>query len=106
MVDSSFCAESEPFALRVLGDSMSPEFEDGCVVIIDPSIKAKDGCYVLASKAGETIFRQVFISDGSFVLKAMQAGYADIKISGHADIHGVITQKSTKRRKDNKKYTY
>jgi len=91
--------------LRVLGDSMSPEFEDGCVVIIDPSMQAKDGCYVLANKASETIFRQVFIRDDRFVLKAIKAGYADINISGHAEIHGVIIQKSAKRRKDTKKYT-
>jgi len=26
----------EPFALRVIGDEMSPEFLDGCIIIIDP----------------------------------------------------------------------
>ena len=35
-MDGSGCASSEPFALRVLGDSMEPEFKDGCVIIIDP----------------------------------------------------------------------
>jgi SOS-response transcriptional repressor LexA len=26
----------EPFALRVIGDSMAPEFQDGCIIVIDP----------------------------------------------------------------------
>lgn len=36
--DASFgpCSEREPFALRVEGESMAPEFEDGCVIIVDP----------------------------------------------------------------------
>ena len=105
-MESSRCAESEPFALRVLGDSMSPEFGDGCVVIIDPSMTAKSGYYVLANEADEYIFRQVFISDTEFVLKAINSGYEDIHISGHAEIHGVIIQQSGKRRKDSKKYDY
>jgi len=29
LMDSSGCASSEPFALRVMGDSMEPEFKDG-----------------------------------------------------------------------------
>ena len=32
----SGCASAEPFALQVLGNSMSPEFSEGCVVIVDP----------------------------------------------------------------------
>jgi len=33
----------EPFALRVSGDVMAPEFNDGCIIIIDPSGVVKDG---------------------------------------------------------------
>ena len=38
----------EPFALRVVGNSMSPEFKDGCIIIIDPEGLMNDGAYVLA----------------------------------------------------------
>jgi len=37
------CAASEPFALRVLGDSMLPEFADGSIIIIDPAGAIRDG---------------------------------------------------------------
>ena len=36
MVEGS-CSSLEPYALRVLGDSMEPEFADGCVIIVDPA---------------------------------------------------------------------
>ena len=29
----SSCSSSEPFALQVIGDSMEPEFPDGCIVL-------------------------------------------------------------------------
>jgi len=32
MQDGSSCG-GEPFALRVIGDSMAPEFEDGCIIV-------------------------------------------------------------------------
>ena len=37
------CSALEPYALRVLGDSMEPEFADGCVIIIDPGYEPSRG---------------------------------------------------------------
>ena len=59
MMDMGGCSGSEPFALRVLGDSMTPEFEDGAIIIIDPAGVVESGCYVLALHDGEYIFRQL-----------------------------------------------
>ena len=53
----SNCASSEPFALQVLGDSMAPEFPDGCVVVSEPGGAVHDGCYVIADYKGEIILR-------------------------------------------------
>ena len=35
-MEATGCSAAEPFALRVLGDMMEPEFEHGCVIVIDP----------------------------------------------------------------------
>jgi phage repressor protein C with HTH and peptisase S24 domain len=51
MESSGGCAASEPFALRVLGDSMLPEFAEGVIIIIDPAGTIRDGCYVMADAA-------------------------------------------------------
>ena len=68
------CASDEPFALRVLGDSMEPEFKDGCIIIIDPSANVEHGKYVMAEVDGEYIFRQ-FIQEGeNYFLKPINKG--------------------------------
>ena len=51
------CVEAEPFALRVTDDSMEPEFAAGCVIVVDPTGRVRDGAFVVAECAGELVFR-------------------------------------------------
>lgn len=104
MDTGSGCAESQPFALRVLGDSMLPEFPEGAVIIIDPAGAVYDGCYVMAEVDNEYIFRQLRIVDEKFYLQPLNDLYDTVEISGIEMIHGVITQQAGKRRKDHKHY--
>ena len=102
----SSCGASEPFALRVIGDDMSPEFQDGHIIVIDPGGRVKDGCYVVATTAkDEYIFRQLFTENGRFVLKATQPGHEEIILNGGLDdIVGVVSQRSGRRRREHKRY--
>ena len=95
----------EPFALRVIGDTMAPEFMDGCIIIIDPSGVVKDGSYVLARQQEEYIFRQLVFGDGVYYLRALEAGHAGIEIPDLAPVEGVIIQQGARRRADRKHYT-
>ena len=98
------CSESEPFALQVLGDSMEPEFYDGCIVIIDPAGLVEHGSYVFATYNDEYIFRQLHIINEEHVLRALNPNYPELKISGLSDVHGVIVQRAGKRRSEHKHY--
>jgi DNA polymerase V len=51
----SLCAELEPYALQVLGESMAPEFPGGSVVVVAPARTASDGAYVVAEVAGAVL---------------------------------------------------
>jgi DNA polymerase V len=105
MSDLSNCSASEPFALRVIGDDMAPEFIDGNIIIIDPGGKLASGCYVVARHQGEMIFRQLFIEQGVYSLRALDASQAEISLpKGVEDIVGVISQRSGKRRSEHKRY--
>ena len=104
MLDQSGCAASEPFALRVLGDSMEPEFKDGCIIIIDPAGHAEPGAYVIAQIDGEYIFRQFIEEDGKFYLKALNEGYPRQEVEGVSVIRGVIVQRAGVRRSQHKHY--
>lgn len=106
MMDMGGCASSEPFALRVLGDSMVPEFEDGCIIIIDPAGSVENGSYVLAVHNEEYIFRQLIIADDGYYLKPLNNGYETLEISGIDAIKGVIVQKAGTRRRHRKHYVH
>ncbi len=114
------CSAHEPFALRVLGDSMEPEFPDGTIILIDPSGVVENGCYVLAEISEADIekiqpdsllpdagyiFRQLAVIDGRYHLKPLNAGYATIEISNQGAVKGVIVQKTGIRRHDIKHYS-
>jgi DNA polymerase V len=95
---------AEPFALRVIGDSMAPEFKDGCIIVIDPEGVITDGCYVLARHSDGYIFRQLFHADGKYLLRAMQDGYETIEMPDLTAVAGVIVQRAGRRRADRKHY--
>ena len=104
MESAGGCAASEPFALRVLGDSMLPEFAEGAIIIIDPAGGVCDGCYVMAEVNNEYIFRQLRIVEDKYYLQPLNDLYDTIEISGQEVIKGVITQQAGRRRKDHKHY--
>lgn len=99
------CTEAEPFALMVKGDSMEPEFMDGHVIMVDPSMPAINGSYVVAEHDGGYIFRQFRIHEGKKYLQPLHDGYPTLELESAQAIVGVITQRSGRRRKETKHYT-
>ena len=54
--DLGNCSASEPFALRVIGDDMLPEFKDGHIIIIDPGGRVTFGLLCYREVAGGNDF--------------------------------------------------
>ena len=105
LADHGGCANSEPFALRVIGDSMEPEFKDGSIIIIDSAAEVESGSYVLAIVNEEYIFRQFIIEDDRYFLRALNQGYEEIPLANRNAVRGVIVQRAGTRRRDHKHYT-
>ena len=104
VLDDGGCAAHEPYALRVLGDSMEPEFADGCIVIVDPAGDAQPGSYVVARVDGEPIFRQYRVDGERHWLQPINPGYPALELGDPSDIIGVITQRAGTRRSDRRHY--
>ena len=99
------CIEAELFALRVVDNSMEPEFADGCIVVIDPTGVAKDGTYVLAEVNSAYVFRQLRRTDGCYKLVALNDDYPSIALTaGLASVRGVVVQRAGTRRRYHKRY--
>lgn len=101
---SGGCSELEPFALRVMGDSMAPEFWDGCVIIIDPGAQAQNGSYVVVEYNGEHIFRQLHIEADRRYLRPLNETYSALELVGPYTVRGVVVQRAGRRRSQHKHY--
>ncbi len=89
------CTAKEPFALQVLGTSMEPEFEDGCIIIVDPAYPANSGAYVVIDYAGETTFRQLVVNDdGRKYLRPLNDLYPTQELTQPYAVRGVVVQQS------------
>ena len=98
------CADAEPYALRVIGDSMEPEFLDGHILIVDPAMPPQHGTYVIIDYQGETTFRQFIVENGRKYLKALNSAYPAVELVENYSVRGVVVQRASRRRKDHKHY--
>ncbi len=113
MEELGACAELEPFALQVLGDSMEPEFPDQCIVIVEPAARVADGTYVMALVEGVRWFRQYRRDAAGERLVALNDLYPEIPLAGlDWKVEGLIVQRNLPRdrergiRRNVKKYKY
>jgi phage repressor protein C with HTH and peptisase S24 domain len=103
MADNS-CSALEPYALRVVGDSMEPEFADGCVIIIDPGHAPRDGSYVVVEFAGDVFFRQLVFDGERRFLKPLNPKYGGFELVPPYTIRGGVVQRAGRRRSQRKHY--
>jgi len=105
VMEDTACSGSEAFALRVLGTSMEPEFNEGEVIVIEPEGALREGSYVLARHEGEWIFRQLCKAGAGWTLHALNPAFPDLALPDLSAVRGVIIQKALPgRRKASKKY--
>lgn len=97
---------TEPYALRVIGDSMSPEFEDGHIIIIDPGYPLINGAYAVIEQNNEYFFAQYKRKGNRQWLHHLNTNFPDVELEAGYTLKGVIIQRSTRRRKDTKHYDY
>ena len=104
-IEPSDCSGAESFALRVVGFSMAPEFNDGEIIIIEPEGLARDGSFVLALHDGEWIFRQLKGDGLRWWLHALDPAWPDLTLPDLSAVRGVVIQKALPgRRRASKRY--
>jgi DNA polymerase V len=101
----SACSELEPYALRVLGDSMEPEFPDGCIIIVDPGHVAQHGSYVIVEYAGDIFFRRLVLDGERRFLEPLNPKYGGFELLPPYAIRGGVVQRAGRRRAERKHYS-
>jgi len=70
------------FALRVKGDSMAPEFNEGDIVVVSPHSRAANGDYVVVKNDEEEVTLKQFKKYGTKrILHPLNPKYQDIELS-------------------------
>ena len=104
LFQSSCSTNSEPYALQNIGDMMSPEFSENCIIIIDPSMPVHNKAYVIIDFNNELYFRQYFEEKGRKVLRCLNTSYNEIELNSNFEVRGCIIQQ--KQRKQNSLHYY
>ena len=96
------CSGGESFALRVLGDDMAPEFNEGDIIIVEPDGALRDGSFVLAQLRSDWIFRQLARRGEGWCLRALNPARTDLvelSLPDLSAVHGVVIQKAVPGRR-------
>ena len=99
LFQSSCSTNSEPYAMQNIGDMMSPEFSENCIIIIDPSMPVHHKAYVIIDFNDEIYFRQYFEENGRKFLRCLNSSYAEIELNNNFEFRGCIIQQKQRKQK-------
>ena len=99
LYQATCASNSEPYALQNIGDMMSPEFSENCILIIDPSIPVHHKAYVIIDFNDELYFRQYLEENGRKLLRCVNSIYADIELNNNFEVRGCISQQKQRKQK-------
>ena len=94
------CAtNSEPYALQNIGDMMSPEFSENCIIIVDPSMPIHPDAFVIIDFEDEIYFRQYIEEGNKKILRCLNSEYKDIELGNIFKVRGCIVQQKQRKQK-------
>lgn len=96
-IDTTVPIKKHTFALRVVGDSMEPEFPEGTIIIVEPEMEAVPGDFVIARNENhEATFKQLTKDGSDWYLKPLNPRYPLKPLTSSDEICGVV--RSAERR--------
>jgi len=94
---AAYTTDPAAFALRVQGDSMEPEFVDGDIIVVSPSVDITSGDYCVFKSNGKAAFKQFKRYEDTVILRPLNSRYPDLVIQGDdpdkLEIIGKVVQK-------------
>jgi SOS-response transcriptional repressor LexA len=99
LFQSTCSTNSEPYALQNIGDMMSPEFSENCIIIVDPGMPVHNKAYVIIDFNDELYFRQFIDENGKQLLRCLNSTHPDIVMNNDFEVRGCITQQKQRKQK-------
>ena len=99
LFQSTCSTNSEPYVLQNIGDMMSPEFSENCIIIVDPEMPIHNEAYVIIDFNDELYFRQYVIENNNQLMRCLNSSHEDISLTGDFEVRGCITQQKQRKHK-------
>ena len=99
LFQSTCATNSEPYALQNIGDIMSPEFSENCIIIIDPSMPIHHNAFVIIEFEDDLYFRQYIEERDKKLLRCLNTEYEDIELGDIFKVRGCIVQQKQRKQK-------
>ncbi len=90
-IDVTCPVNRHTFALRIVGDSMDPDFPEGMIIVVEPEMQAEPGDYVVAKNGDDATFKQLIRDGADWYLRPVNPRYP-IKPLGSSRIIGVVRE--------------
>lgn len=92
-IDTTAQIKDHTYALRVEGDSMTPNFPPGTILIVEPDMPAEIGDYVIAKNGEEeATFKKLTKDAGRWLLKPLNQQYPIIPMDDAYEVIGVVRE--------------
>ena len=99
LFESTCSTNSEPYALQNIGDMMSPEFSENCIIIVDPAIPLHHQAFVIIDFNDELYFRQYIKQKNKQLMRCLNSSYDDIELTSDFKVRGCIVQQKQRKQK-------
>ena len=99
LFESACSTNSEPYALQNIGDMMSPEFSENCIIIIDPAMPVHHQAFVIIDYNDELYFRQYIKVSNKQIMRSLNSSYPDIELINDFKVRGCIVQQKQRKQK-------
>ena len=99
LFESTCSTNSEPYALQNIGDMMSPEFSENCIIIVDPAVLIHHQAFVIIDYNDELYFRQYIKQNNKQLMRCLNSSYADIELTSDFEVRGCIVQQKQRKQK-------
>ena len=99
LFQSTCATNSEPYALQNIGDMMSPEFSENCIIIIDPSMPIHHKAFVIVEFEDDLYFRQYIEYEDQKLLRSLNSKYSDIELHSEFEFRGCVVQQKQRKQK-------
>lgn len=90
-IETTVPVRAHTYALRVTGDSMEPEFPEGCIIIVEPDMEPHHGDHIIVKNGeNEATFKQLIQDGADWYLKPINPRYPVKPLPKGAVFCGVV----------------